>query len=663
MVRIAVILFSGFILCSACTAPVHDRTKLDSGWYWAPEGAQHADFVPLPAGALENVAALLPASSGVLWLRTTFYVPSSLDGHDLSLYGGRIARADRVWVNDVFIGGEGNFAPSFSDGRWMARNYTIPAISLNRGTANTLLVQMHVNRAGFITGRPFIGLRDDVRRAAEHTRFLYSTLFLLFCVLCLFIAVQRCAAGRTAGWLYLAVLAIITAVRLFPHFEADTSFLLFNSALQDRLGRIFVTGGLYIQLWLLNRWLSGYLGRTEPFAFKALLFLFMILPLTGIILLSNHSSAFEMISWFRFLIVPPVLYLLYSVIESVIRRNERVLYFLVAMIPPLLSLPLYLFALLSTGNAAAFPFVSLFWPLVVMLLHFIQPVAPVQPAAPAVSVASVQPDPVLVQCERELAECHRLLDQHRYDRKLEEAAFTRFRSDLEAPSFFETGSWEVYKATVSGKTAQADFSACYTGEAGLEGLALFQVAGDEVMGPVLSVVCAPLIEHCFREGGDRMLPDIMSTINDALCGVLAGFTGRLTGTLIRIKPDRLEYVNAGHPHVLLRSAKTSRVREVRLSGKDNRGPALGSCGLGPRYTAVGFSMQSQDALLLYTDLHGSDAASRMTDEQAARISAAFAAAGNSSSAAVLDAVIKSYRSETTGHLCEADQTFIMLRRR
>jgi len=657
-VRILVLVSTIFLIFTACTAPFYDRIELDSGWYWAPEGAQLADFVPLPTGTMENLSVLLPSSSGVLWLRTTFYVPASLEGHDLSLYGGRIAFADRVWVNDVFIGGEGGFAPSTFDARWKARNYAIPAISLNRGTVNTLFVQMQVNREGFVTGRPFIGVRLDARLAAERTRFLYSTLFLLLSVLCLFVAVPSCV-GRTPGWLYLALISAVTALRLVPYFEADMLFFLLNSPVYIRLKYVIGIGGLYIQLWLLSQWLSRYLGRKEPLVLKALLVLFMVLPLAGIVLFSNHPSGLEFIPWLRLLVVPPVLYIVYSVIESVIRRNERVLQFLVVMIPPLLCFPLYVLAILLTNTAAAFPFMSLFWPLLVILLHFIKQVA----LQPAPAVATVPSDPALIQCKNELTECRRLLDQQKQIRQLEEVAFSRFRCDLDAPSFLESGSWEVYKATVSGLAVQADLSAYYTGETGLEGLALFQASGGDGMAPVLPLVCGPLIEHCFREGSNRMLPDIMKTINDALCGVLAGFTGRLTGTLIRIKPDRLEYVNAGHPHVLLRSFKTARVREVRLSGKENRGPSLGSCGHAQLYTAVGFSMQNRDTLLLYTDLSGPAVSSQMRDEQASRISAAFATEDDVSPRTLMDMVIKACKACTAEYSMAADQTVILLCRK
>ena len=136
----------------------------------------------------------------------------------------------------------------------------------------------------------------------------------------------------------------------------------------------------------------------------------------------------------------------------------------------------------------------------------------------------------------------------------------------------------------------------------------------------------------------------------------------LTGVLIRVDGDRLEYLNAGHPKAFFRLA-SGRTAKIALAGKDDGGGSLiGMPMLEPEYKAIGFSMHPGDSILLYTDCLSESRNTGGEEYGYDRIEASFAAARGSAQAMV-EQVLADFARFTEGCAVNDDLTLMVLQKK
>lgn len=134
------------------------------------------------------------------------------------------------------------------------------------------------------------------------------------------------------------------------------------------------------------------------------------------------------------------------------------------------------------------------------------------------------------------------------------------------------------------------------------GAGLFDVSGHGVASGLVGILSKYLAEKHFTKDLKKPLENVMQEFSETLAREKGSVENYLTGIFLRMSKNQVEYVNAGHTDVLLKSAKTGKV-EI-LGGKDGgfRGMFLGMPGLPSDGCAtVKKQMESGDILLLYTD--------------------------------------------------------------
>ena len=104
-----ILIFFIAALFSSCSSQNNsERIDLTKDWEYAlsEKEVQEGKFSVLEASKLANLEELVPQKMGYIWLRKNFTVPASLQDKTLGIYLGRIALADKTFVNGVFVGGE-----------------------------------------------------------------------------------------------------------------------------------------------------------------------------------------------------------------------------------------------------------------------------------------------------------------------------------------------------------------------------------------------------------------------------------------------------------------------------------------------------------------------------------------------------------------------------
>ncbi len=147
-----------------------------------------------------------------------------------------------------------------------------------------------------------------------------------------------------------------------------------------------------------------------------------------------------------------------------------------------------------------------------------------------------------------------------------------------------------------------DFFDLYVNERTLRGLSIFDVAGHGVPSALITILAKPVFFHYFRRMENEILSEIMEQAHQSIFSELQNIELFITGILLRIRDMKIEYVNAGHPHLLLRRAATGLVEKV---GSDQTGHQGSPLGIGNEVTrpctVIPVATEPGDILLLYTD--------------------------------------------------------------
>ena len=113
-------------------------------------------------GAWENEG--FPGYDGYGWYRISFVIPKELSNKVLYLKIGQIDDVDRTYFNGRFIGGNGDFPPSYQTAYDENRLYELPSNFINFGKKNTLAVRIYDEKGGggITHGKIGVYSREDV---------------------------------------------------------------------------------------------------------------------------------------------------------------------------------------------------------------------------------------------------------------------------------------------------------------------------------------------------------------------------------------------------------------------------------------------------------------------------------------------------------------------
>jgi len=649
--------------------------SLDTGWQWAleDEGGKVGDFAPLDSASFTNLERLLPSGSGFVWLRIEFTLPEALRGRDLACYLGRVTMADRTWVNDYFIGGEGRFPPEYTSEWNRVRVYTLPERALRPDAENVLSMRIWVDHEGSIAGQPFIAAADNARGVAARETFWNETVNLLSAAIMLIMAAYHMMLyirrKKERENLTFALLNVASSIYLCNFFLGDIpgypwpgmSFLWFQ--------KIVANGMPFLLAFLLASFVKEYLGKTERRIVLAARLACFIVPVVAVLSAGDYGTLRSMRLPTQLFLLPPLAYVLYLVGSSLRERRTEAVALLWGFSP--VALTVIVDTVLHEGlKLYDVPYFSgLGWQLVVISLLFI--------LAGRFARSRTEVEDLNVNLERKVADRTAELSRANDDLshanlKLEKARFQAER-DMKMATYVQESfypreavkidGWELdfHFQPMSG--VSGDLYDFYTSGDGLLGLGLFDVSGHGVASGLVAMLAKSIIHTQFRRGLDRSLASVMEDVNKRLVAEKGEIENYLTGALLRISGNRVEYVNAGHPSLLFRQGATGKVRAVvPPESRATEGGVLGLDGLGGTFVSLRFPMATGDALLLYSDClsEGRDAMGEEFGQE--RIREAFAAAPATSAAALKASILASFTTFIGTADLTDDLTFVVLLR-
>ncbi|MCP4131400.1 MAG: serine/threonine-protein phosphatase [bacterium] len=144
-----------------------------------------------------------------------------------------------------------------------------------------------------------------------------------------------------------------------------------------------------------------------------------------------------------------------------------------------------------------------------------------------------------------------------------------------------------------------DFSDVYFDESEQEenlGILLLDASGHGVSSALITAIARPIFYKNHRLHKDDSLAKAIKDANIELCREIGHISNYLTGITLRLSNNHFSYVNAAHPYIIYKRAKTGKIHEL-----DNNGILLGLDEFQGDFTARKAEASRGDILLLYTD--------------------------------------------------------------
>ena len=670
------ILFLSFIFLAlfftSCKSE-NEKIDLTSGWTYSLSESQ--DFQPLDNTKLSNLETLVPKNYGFIWLKKSFTVPVSLKGQNLGVYLGRISIADETYLNGAFIGGEGRF-PDKEFSAWnTARFYTIPNNLLNENQ-NELLVKIWVDGEGSIVSNPFIGTVNEAKTAASHEAFWNSKINLIFAFIMIVIAgyhLMLYFKNKTEREnLMFALINLLSALYLSVFFYAELPFALDSHISFLFFQKIFSNSLPFFIAYMVTSFVITFVHSTENKIIRYIRIAFLIIPVV-IILFAPDYQTLRAMRWTFMMLVPPMLYMLVILIMALVRKEKDAVILLLGF-SPLLGTLLIDLIVHNILNIFSFPYItSIGWQLVIVSLlfvlanRFVKSKRQVEDLNRNLENKVEERTRELSESNSKLSEANNQLEitnnqlteaKRKADRDMKLAA--NVQNSFFNPSLPRFEKWDiVYKFKPAAGVSGDLYDIFHNGE-DLQGVGLFDVSGHGIASGLVTMLAKNIIDRKFREGVKQPLPTVMSAIDRQISEDKGDIENYLTGALLRINDNKIEFINAGHPKVFLRTAKNGKCYPIQLKNEQKNNGIIGFGEIAQEFTALKFDVHKGDSIIMYTDCLNeavNKEGEQFTEE---RIAQAFEDAGIGSAKSKLDYVLNRFYNFTEGTVLKDDLTVIVL---
>lgn len=673
-----------FILLTSCAPGPSSRGVINrQGWSFTPgtveevpRDLKNRSFTPVGQDELTNMEPLLPENKeGVLWLRREFTLPSGYGGNELSaLLLGRLSMADKTYLNGQLIGHRGAMPPRwFSD--WNSvRCYPVPDTLLKEGT-NEILIQLWGKGELFQQGPIDLGPWEELKASADQTDFfssqinaLVSILIFVFGLYHMLVFAKR---PRDRENLYYGIASLAMAFYSFNFFITRIPGMIYGGLPYLIFQKLIFTAELFSAFGI-RRFIREFLKRRDskflPWVEGGLLAVSLIM-----IWSAPHYILFKpLANLAQIYVVLTALYTVYSVVAAGRKGRKEALVLLVGITPFLLTIfyDLIVHQILEIENSIYLA--GLGFPLFLLAILFILASRFVQ-YHNEVEDLNIHLEHKVAQRTSELKNTNDNLS--RTLGELQEAQATAER-DMKMAVMIQQGlyqhrippssRWEIshYFQPMAG--VSGDLYDYYVHQGELRGVALFDVSGHGIASGLITMIAKSVSERNFMKGLNKKLGTVLQNINQDMIHEIGKVENYVTGILLRLTENKVEYANAGHTELLLKRGRTGEVIPLCPKGKDIKGLFLGIEGMESTYGTLSVETQVDDTLLLYTDCLTECPSLNRDDREEfgmERLSESFAAAPKSHTDAIRDHILKDLREWRGSEAMDDDLTFIVMRRK
>lgn len=223
----------------------------------------------------------------------------------------------------------------------------------------------------------------------------------------------------------------------------------------------------------------------------------------------------------------------------------------------------------------------------------------------------------------------------------------------------ESDDWDVAFINRPSAGVSGDFYDFYYEGRKLKGISLFDVSGHGVAPALITILARPVFYRHFISLPGESLGRVFEEANSELIEQIEDVHIFITGLMTRLCGNRVEYVNAGHPDIIVRQKSTGAVHKIPEKSHALKGHPIGIKD-GIQYSSLSFEMQSGDVMLLYSDCF-TDCRNCDGDYYGdMRLSRSLAAATGCTSSEILDGIVKDFYEFAGEKNVSDDMTLIVV---
>ena len=668
---LSIIFFLSFFSLYAKKSSDFDRIRLSEYWAYSIKGA-YGPYYLTNNNELNKLATLIPAGEGYIWLKSRFFVPKEYEETNLTVYLGVVKIASEAYLNGKYIGQNGYFPPKpFSTGE-LGCAYNLPSAFLNYDQVeNELIIKIWVSGYGTISNEPFIASQEEVTFYKAKNDLLRSKFFLMLSVILLIIS--------TIYTLLYIFRSTEKRHRSFAGLTFFSSFFLVTLCVGE-YPIIFKQGFSYLLYEILFHGIAGSLSSHCTVSFirdflhkkdsKKVIIIRVCMTLFNVILISFSHN---LLSFLRFLQITylctaiHIVFGIHYIIQAIIKKEKNVIYLISCFSPVFISLFVALFFYFSPSNVYALIIVASGWMLTILsfLGFLIRNLAKSQTEA---EYLNKNLETIVEKRTYELEQTNAQLESKNLQLQYEK---DRTQKEIELASFVQQSfynqtipqldNWEIacYMKPLAGVSGDL-YDIFYTGNH-LNGLGIFDVSGHGISSGLVTMLVKNIIEQEFHDGSNEKLEDVMYIINDRLIEEKGNIENYMTGILLRLKENNIEFVNAGHPSILI-FRDSDNEPQIMPRDKSQCG-VIGISDFPINFHSTNLFIHRNDTLLFYTD--GIIEAANENDEQfgTKRLLEAFKKCRNLPLNAQINSIIADLKVFIGSKALNDDITIMMLRRK
>ncbi|WCL49211.1 SpoIIE family protein phosphatase [Leptospira sp. GIMC2001] len=342
-----IVSFILFISLSNCSNGNKNIQNLPSEWEFAigdpndtVEDVANYDFLPLTNEQKGKLESILPSGIGYIWLRKTFALDINTDQSLVySISPGRIAWADKTFLNGEMIGRGGEFPPDDWSAWNTIRDYSIAKGLLKKSEQNVLLIKIYVNQEGFVYNEALLGETIELGNHLFLSKFFNSYinafvafLFIIISMYHLLIYLKR--KKDRENWYY-AIFAMFYAIYCTNFFnEFFYNYIGISYLTYQKIIFLVQAGSAYYLLRFFSIFFKNDLNRNLK------IFFISVITIPGII--SLFFPDYGTLQKFRglvniFQILPVLSFIIYSVARGLIRKEKDAKAMVYGLIPMIIA--------------------------------------------------------------------------------------------------------------------------------------------------------------------------------------------------------------------------------------------------------------------------------------------------------------------------------------
>ena len=566
-------------------------------------------YNPIDNEQFTKLAKVCNNRKGDIYLKTTFMVPKELKGQKLKLYLGNIKIANEVFLNGNYIGQDGVMGANLFSNGGKASAYLLPPSLVSEERKNEIVVHIQVDCEGRMGETPFISTERKVVAYEKRFNFINSKMHLIIaCVMFLisllyfviyFLRRQEKQAFSFALLnLFSSMFLLFSSLGECPIFyEMNISYLL----IQKLCRGIAATLSSFFAV----SFMRDYIGFNEPLSRKIYRTALTIGPCFFLGFTQNMHDFFMYLGFTYAAILLQMLYAVHFIISSFKTKKKKVLELINGFSPVLISI--IIVCVLQILNRRTYSLIIIFGWQIVIFVFLTLLIVNFATMSNRVEFLNANLERLVQNRTEELTKSNTALEEtnahlkyeiERADKEIELASFVQQSFyNIKLPDFknFEVAYYNKPMAGVSG-----DLYDFYFEKDVLEGFGLFDVSGHGISSGLVTMLVKNIINDEFNKGKKLPLEEVMTITNDRIITQKGNVENYLTGVLGRVNGSNVEFVNAGHPNVILYRAKTHEL-EIIKRGEQKESGIIGISGFPVTFECVTVPLEKGDRLLLYTD--------------------------------------------------------------